>query len=63
MPRMKKDGKAVSFKLKSEICSRLDAYSDTSGIPKTVIVERALDKFLAEAVNSENSCLTLKMDK
>lgn len=51
MPRVKKDGKAVSFKLKTDICSRLDAYSDTSGIPKTIIVERALDRYLSEKIS------------
>lgn len=55
MPRLKKDGKPVSFKLKSEICSRLDAYSETSGIPKTIIVERALDKYLAEVYRNEKN--------
>lgn len=58
MPRMKKDGKAVSFKLKSEICNRLDAYSDMSGIPKTVIVERALDRYLSDT--NVNECLDFR---
>lgn len=48
MAREKKIGRPVSFKLDLEICDRLNAYSEESGVPKTKIVERALDKYLAE---------------
>lgn len=51
MPRIRKNCKSVSFKLELNICDRLDAYSDRSGVPKTKIVERALDKYLKEFDN------------
>lgn len=42
----------MSFKLDAEICDRLDAYSEESGVPKTKVVERALAMYLDK--NSEN---------
>lgn len=52
MARAKKEYRSVSFKLDLEICDRLDAYSEESGVPKTKVVERALDRYLDK--NSES---------
>ena len=52
MARAKKEYISVSFKLDLEICDRLDAYSEESGVPKTKVVERALAMYLDK--NSEN---------
>lgn len=52
MARAKKEYRSVSFKLDLEICDRLDAYSEESGVPKTKVVERALAMYLDK--NSEN---------
>lgn len=41
-----KESKAQSFRLRAGIVERLDGYSETSHIPKTVIVELALDDYL-----------------
>ena len=41
-----KESKAQSFRLRADIGERLDGYSETSHIPKTVIVELALEKYL-----------------
>lgn len=41
-----KESKAHSFRLRADIGERLDGYSETSHIPKTVIVELALDDYL-----------------
>lgn len=41
-----KESKAQSFRLRADIGERLDGYSETSHIPKTVIVELALDDYL-----------------
>ena len=38
----------MSFKLDAVICGRLNAYSEESGVPKTKVVERALDMYLEE---------------
>ena len=48
MARIKKEYRAMSFKLDAEICDRLNAYSEESGVPKTKVVERALDRYLEE---------------
>jgi len=41
-----KESKAQSFRLRADIGERLDGYSETSHIPKTVIVELALEEYL-----------------
>lgn len=41
-----KESKAQSFRLRADLGERLDGYSETSHIPKTVIVELALEKYL-----------------
>lgn len=41
-----KESKAQSFRLRVDIGERLDGYSETSHIPKTVIVELALEDYL-----------------
>ena len=46
MPRPKvKDSKARSFRLRADLGECLDTYSDLSHIPKTVIVELALEEY------------------
>ena len=41
-----KDSKSQTFRLRADIGERLDGYSETSHIPKTVIVELALEEYL-----------------
>lgn len=41
-----KDSKSQTFSLRADIGERLDGYSETSHIPKTVIVELALEDYL-----------------
>ena len=41
-----KDYKAQSFRIRADLGERLDGYSETSHIPKTVIVELALEEYL-----------------
>ena len=42
----KKDAEARSFKIRKDLGIRLDDYSEWSHIPKTVIVELALEEYL-----------------
>ena len=48
MPREKKDAKAFSCKFDREIFERLEEFSKLSGMSKTTVVERAVDKYLEE---------------
>ena len=41
-----KDAEARSFRIRKDLGERLDDYSEISHIPKTVIVELALEKYL-----------------
>lgn len=46
MAREKKDGKVANFYLKTEIIEKLDQYTKETGVPKTVVVEKALEEYL-----------------
>lgn len=41
-----KDSDPVSFRIRKDICERLSDYSESSRIPKTAIVEMALEEYL-----------------
>ncbi len=41
-----KDAEARSFRIRKDLGIRLDEYSDWSHIPKTVVVELALEEYL-----------------
>lgn len=41
-----KDAEARSFRIRKDLGTRLDEYSEQSHIPKTVIVELALEEYL-----------------
>lgn len=55
MARTKKEYRPMSFKLDAEICGRLNAYSEESGVPKTKVVERALDMYLEEYKDNKDN--------
>ena len=48
MAREKKDSKAFSCKFERDIFERLEEYCKLSGQNKTVVVERAVNKYLEE---------------
>lgn len=46
MPRQKKDGKFLNCYIRIDIFDRLVKYCDDTAIPKTAVVEKALQKYL-----------------
>ena len=50
MVRIKKDGQFFNCYLRKDILNKLTAYSDDTGIPKTIVVEKALQKYLNEVM-------------
>ena len=54
MARAKKDGQFFNCYLRKDILERLAAYSDETGIPKTFVVEKALEKYLSEVMKSKS---------
>ena len=46
MARPKKEGSYLNAKLPVEIIERVNAYSEATRIPKTAIVEMALEEYL-----------------
>ena len=53
MARVKKDGQFFNCYLRKDILERLTVYSDDTGIPKTIVVEKALQKYLDTVMKSE----------
>ena len=52
-----KDAEARSFRIRKDLGIRLDDYSEWSHIPKTVIVELALEEYLnKEYQNTQHLC-------
>lgn len=46
MARKPKDSVARSFRLERDVAEWLEAYNEESGVPMTVIVEKALKEYL-----------------
>lgn len=46
MARAKKNGEFVNCKVRQDIADRLNAYSEETMIPKTAIVEKAIEEYL-----------------
>lgn len=46
MARERKDGEFVNVKVRQDIADRLNQYTKDSMIPKTALVEKALDEYL-----------------
>jgi len=48
--KKRKESESRSFRLRSDVLEQLDAYNESTGIPKTVIVEKALLEYLKDKV-------------
>lgn len=48
MPRAKKDGKFLNCYVNKEIMDKLEKYCDRTSIPKTLVVEKALQQYLIQ---------------
>lgn len=46
MARAKKNGEFVNCKIRQDIADRLNAYSEETMIPKTAVVEKAIEEYL-----------------
>ena len=46
-----KNSDAVSFRIRKDISERLNDYSESSRIPKTAIVEMALEEYLSKVAS------------
>jgi predicted DNA-binding protein len=46
-----KNSDAVSFRIRKDISERLSDYSESSRIPKTAIVEMALEEYLSKVAS------------
>ena len=50
-----KNSDAVSFRIRKDINQRLSNYSESSRIPKTAIVEMALEEYLSKVAPTEKN--------
>lgn len=41
-----KDYVPTGLKLRADLAARLDAYKDKTGVPKTFVIEKALEEYL-----------------
>ena len=48
MPRAKKDSRPFNIKLSLPLWEKVEKYNQETGIPKTVIVEKALEEYFGE---------------
>ena len=53
MARQIKEGEARTFRLKQEICDKLDEFSEQSMLSKTAVVEKALLEFFENHKNEK----------
>ena len=59
MARLKKEGEFINCKVRQDVVDRLNAYSEKSMIPKTSIVEKALEEYLDRMNdNADRKCPT-----
>ncbi len=54
MARAKKDGQFLNCYVRKEIFERLTRYSDNTLLPKTAVVEKALEKYLNEVMEAKS---------
>lgn len=45
MARQRKEGEARTFRIRKELCDKLDEYSEKTMLSKTAIVEKALAEY------------------
>lgn len=50
-----KDSDPVSFRIRKDINERLSDYSESSSIPKTAIVEMALEEYLGKVAPTKKN--------
>ena len=50
MPRAKKDGDYLNCKIRQDIYDKLTVYSEYSMVPKTSLVEKALEEYLDKSM-------------
>lgn len=48
MPREKKDGRYINYKIRRDLYERLEQYAEEKGQSKTVAIERILEAHLNE---------------
>ena len=46
MPRTKKDAKYVNVYMETRLTNALDDFTESTGIPKTRVVEKAVEEYL-----------------
>lgn len=55
MPRAKKDGRFVNVYMEKSIADAADRYSKETGVPKTKVIEKALEEYLAKQNNKKET--------
>ena len=55
MAKQKKEGQFLNCYIRKDISDALTLYSDDTGIPKTRVVEKALEKYLSDVMENNRA--------
>ena len=55
MPREKKDGRYINYKIRRDLDEMLEKYADEKGQSKTVAIERILEAHLTEYFHGKDN--------
>jgi Ribbon-helix-helix protein, copG family. len=55
MARQKKDSIKVTYYIDREVAGKLDDYSEATGVPKSVVVERAIKDYIDKCNKKDGS--------
>ena len=49
-----KDSVPMAFRLRSDLAKKIDDHNEKTGLPKTVIVKKALEKYFADLEDEDH---------
>ena len=62
MPKPKKDSRAFSIRMATEIYDRMEKYCKETSVPKTAVIERALRMYLDDYEETRKRLKQLKQN-
>lgn len=60
MPKLKKDSRAFSIRMATDIYDRMEKYCEETSVPKTAVIERAVCMYLDDYEETLNQLKQLK---
>lgn len=63
MPKVKKDSRAFSIRMATDVYDRMDKYCKETSVPKTAVIERAICMYLDDYEETLNQLKQLKQTR